>query len=220
MERTFAIGDIHGCSKTFEKLLFDKIKIEKTDQIYCIGDYIDRGQNSKAVIDLILQLRTERYTLFTLRGNHEQMLLDSLIDEEAFDIWIENGGGKTLQSFGIDSLENLPDKYLSFFNETQFYFETEKYIFAHAGLNFYQKNILQDKEAMLWIRDFSSYQPALQNKLLIHGHTPKSLKYIFNQKGNCIDIDGGCVYHHLAPFGNLVAIDLNDRRFIWEENCE
>jgi serine/threonine protein phosphatase 1 len=220
MERTIAIGDIHGCNKTFEKLLFEKIKIQKTDQIYCIGDYIDRGKNSKAVIDLILQLRQEGYTVFTLRGNHEQMLLDSLTDEETFDIWLENGGGYTLQSFGTDSVKNLPKKYLSFFQETEFYIETENYIFVHAGLNFHSKNIFQDKAAMLWARDFSSYQPALKNKLLIHGHTPKSLKYILNQKDNCIDIDGGCVYNYLPRFGNLVAIDLNERKFIWEENCE
>lgn len=220
MERTFAIGDIHGCSKTFEKLLFHKIKIQKTDQIYCIGDYIDRGENSKAVIDLILQLRQDGYSIATLRGNHEQMLLDCLTDETAYDLWIRNGGAQTLLSFAINTLETLPEKYLSFFTETQFYFETEKYIFAHAGLNFHRKNIFEDKEAMLWIRDFSSYQPALENKFLIHGHTPKSLKYILNQKGNCLDIDGGCVYNYLVPFGNLVALDLNERRFIWEENCE
>lgn len=220
MERTFGIGDIHGCSKTFEKLLFHKIKIEKTDQLFCIGDYIDRGENSKAVIDLILQLRQEGYHVSTLRGNHEQMLLDCVTDPTAYDLWIRNGGAQTLLSFGINTLETLPEKYLSFFKDTQFYIETPEYIFVHAGLNFYLKNIFQDKEAMLWIRDFSSWQPALENRLLIHGHTPRSLKYILNQKGNCIDIDGGCVYNYLPRFGNLVAIDLNERKFIWEENCE
>lgn len=103
MERTFAIGDIHGCSKTFEKLLFEKINIQKTDQIFCIGDYIDRGENSKAAIDLILQLRQEGYSLFTLRGNHEQMLLDCLIDPTAYELWIRNGGDQTLLSFGINT---------------------------------------------------------------------------------------------------------------------
>ncbi len=220
MERTFAIGDIHGCSKTFEKLLFHKIQLQKTDQIFCIGDYIDRGENSKGVIDLILQLRQDGYSVSTLRGNHEQMLLDCLIDPTAYDLWVRNGGAQTLQSFRINTLETLPGKYISFFIETEFYIETEQYIFVHAGLNFRRKNIFEDKEAMLWIRDFSSRQPALENRLLIHGHTPKSLKYILNQKGNCIDIDGGCVYNYLPPFGNLVALDLNERRFIWEENCE
>ena len=81
MERIFAIGDIHGCSKTFKKLLLDKIKINKSDTIYCVGDYIDRGEDSKGVIDFILDLRAEGYTIHTLRGNHEQMLLDSIADK-------------------------------------------------------------------------------------------------------------------------------------------
>lgn len=220
MERIFAIGDIHGCSKTFEKLLLDKIQIQKDDKIYCMGDYIDRGKDSKGVIGLILQLRAEGYNIFTLRGNHEQMMLDSLIDKEGLDLWIRNGGAETMRSFGIGYLNDLPKKYLSFFKETPLYIETEKYIFVHAGLNFHRKNIFEDKEAMLWIRDFSCDQTALKNKLLIHGHTPKSLKYILNQKGNCINIDGGCVYNHLAPFGKLIALHLNERRFLWEENCE
>src|SRR5690348_12667610 len=125
MERTIAIGDIHGCNKTFEKLLFEKIKIQKTDQIYCIGDYIDSGKNYKAVIDLLLQLRQEGYRDFTLRGNHERMLLDSLAGEETYDIWLENGVGYTLQSFRTHSVKNLPKKYLSFFQETDLYIETE-----------------------------------------------------------------------------------------------
>ena len=61
MERIFAIGDIHGCSKTFEKLLTDKIQLQKDDKVYCIGDYIDSGDDSKGVIDLILKLRGEGY---------------------------------------------------------------------------------------------------------------------------------------------------------------
>lgn len=218
IQRAFAIGDIHGCSHTFESMLFDKIKLQKTDQLYCVGDYIDRGKDSKGVVDLILELHEQAYNIFTLRGNHEQMMLDCLIDESALDMWVRNGGAETIRSFGIASLEDLPKKYVSFFKQTQLYIETEKYIFVHAGLNFDRRNIFEDTEAMLWERDFSSQQPALKNRILIHGHTPKSLKYILNQKGNCINIDGGCVYNHLAPFGHLVAIDLNDLHFISIEN--
>lgn len=220
MERIIAIGDIHGCCKTFERLLFDSLKIQKSDQVYCIGDYIDRGKDSKGVIDLILQLREATYNIFTLRGNHEQMLLDCLIDEAALGIWIRNGGAETIRSFGIGSLENLSKKYWSFFKDTKLFFDTEKYIFVHAGLNFYRPDIFEDKEAMLWIRDFSAQQPSLGNKILIHGHTPKSLKFILKQKGNCINIDGGCVYNHLSSLGKLVALDLTNQRFIWEENCD
>lgn len=220
MERIFAIGDIHGCAKTFEKLLFDKIQIQKTDSIYCVGDYIDRGKRSKEVIDFILGLKEEGYHIYTLRGNHEQMMLDSVTNEEAMDVWLSNGGKVTMRSFKINSVNDLPDKYLSFFKSTEYYIIKDNYIFVHAGLNFSIQNIFEDKTAMLWIRGFDPYQPALENKLLIHGHTPVSLKYIINQNGNCINIDGGCVYKHRKLLGNLVAFDLNERKFISISNCE
>lgn len=220
MERIFAIGDIHGCSKTFEAMLFDRIEIQKSDQIFCIGDYIDRGKDSKGVIDIILTLREEGFSIHTLRGNHEQMMLDAFTDDEAMDIWLSNGGVATLKSFEIKSLSDLPDRYLSFFIETNFYLEKDKYIFAHAGLNFNNENIFEDKDAMLWIRYFDSYQPSLKNQLLIHGHTPEPLDYILNQTGNCINIDGGCVFAHKPNLGNLVAINLAERKFITLHNCE
>ncbi len=220
MKRIFAIGDIHGCCNTFKEMLLNKIKIQKSDKIYCIGDYIDRGKDSKGVIDFILKLRLDGYHIYTLRGNHEQMLLDSVINETEMDIWLRNGGSETMQSFGINSIKELPYQYLSFFKRTKFYIKTRKYIFVHAGLNFNNENIFEDKEAMLWIRDFYPEQFVLKNKLLIHGHTPESLDYILNQKGNCINIDGGCVFRDYAYLGKLVALNLNERKFIPVNNCE
>ncbi|MEO5990177.1 MAG: metallophosphoesterase family protein [Ferruginibacter sp.] len=220
MNRTFAIGDIHGCCETFKKLLLANLNIDKTDEIYFLGDYIDRGEDSKGVIDVILKLRSEGYQIHTLRGNHEQLLLDSMIDEDEMKTWLKNGGNKTLQSFGIKSPNELPEKYLSFFKETEFYIEKGEYIFVHAGLNFDAEDIFEDKEAMLWIRDYEDFEPALGNRILIHGHTPVSLDYILNQKGNCINIDGGCVYPQHNGMGNLIAYDLKKRDFIVEKNCE
>lgn len=220
MERIFAIGDIHGCCKTFKKLLLDKIKINKSDTVYCVGDYIDRGEDSKGVIDFILDLRSKEYKIHTLRGNHEQMLLDSITDEFETYTWLRNGGSDTLRSFGIQSLHELEATYLSFFEETNFYFEVGNYIIVHAGLNFNQENILADKSAMLWARYFDPVQPALKDQVLIHGHTPKPLDYILNQKGNCLNIDGGCVYTKNKNLGKLVAFDLNEKKYIIQDNCE
>jgi serine/threonine protein phosphatase 1 len=220
MERIFAIGDIHGCYKTFKKLLLDKIKINKSDTIYCVGDYIDRGEDSKGVIDFILDLRSQEYKIHTLRGNHEQMLLDSISDEFETDTWLRNGGSDTLRSFGIQSLHELQATYLFFFKETKYYFKIKDYIIVHAGLNFNRENILADKSAMLWARYFDPMQPALKDQVLIHGHTPKPLDYILNQKGNCLDIDGGCVYTKIKNLGKLVAYDLNEKKYIVQDNCE
>lgn len=220
MNRAFAIGDIHGCSNTFKELLLDKIKVDKSDTIYCVGDYIDRGNDSKGVIDFILDLRAEGFQIHTLRGNHEQMLLDSIAEEFDTDVWLKNGGTGTLRSFGIRSLYDLPEIYLSFFQETKYYSKIKDYIIVHAGLDFNNKDILADKDAMLWIRDFSTVQPALKDLTLIHGHTPKPLNYILNQKGNCINIDGGCVYSKRKNMGNLVAFNLDEKKYIYQDNCD
>jgi serine/threonine protein phosphatase 1 len=99
MERLFFIGDIHGCSKTFRKLITGVIGIRKSDSIYCIGDYIDRGPGSREVIDFIISLRQSGFRVYTLRGNHEQMLLDSGKGANAFSLWLMNGGDTTLESF-------------------------------------------------------------------------------------------------------------------------
>ena len=218
MNRIFAIGDIHGCNEALQKMLFEKIKIEKTDDVYCIGDYIDRGPDSKGVIDTILQLRKEGYHIHTLRGNHEQMMMDSVNDKDGLKLWKRNGGDKTLESFGIESFTDLAEEYKQFFYDTELYLTHGDYIFVHAGLNFNEPDIFEDKEAMLWIRDFEPYQAALGEKILIHGHTPESLDYIKSQSGNCINIDGGCVYKSRMGLGHLVALSLPGRQIVTRAN--
>ena len=218
MKRIFAIGDIHGCNEVFQKMLFDEIKIQKTDVLCCIGDYIDRGSDSKGVIDTILSLRKKNYTIHTLRGNHEEMMMVSGRSFRDFDLWFENGGNTTLESFGVEIYEDLKAEYREFFEGTELYHTNGDFIFVHAGLNFERPDIFEDKGAMLWSRGFDSYQPVLGGRILIHGHTPRSLQYIRKQDGNCIDIDGGCVYSDKKGMGNLVAISLPDKEFVVVKN--
>lgn len=220
MPRVFAIGDIHGCSKTFKKLLLEKIQIRKSDKIYCIGDYVDRGRDSKGVIDFIFELRKKGYHIHTLRGNHEQMMLDAPISKIKMQHWLKNGGSATLKSFHIESLKEIAPKYLSFLKKTKFYIKTQKYIFVHAGLNFSKTNLFEDKDAMLWLRDFPSNQPVLESQILIHGHTPKSLDIILSQQGNCFNIDGGCVFKAHSHLGKMVALNLGKKIYIVINNID
>ena len=221
MARVFIIGDIHGCCKTFKKLIDEKISIKKTDKIYCLGDFIDRGPDSKGVIDFIIQLRKEGFKVHTLRGNHEQFLLKSEFDEQSKEIWIRNGGHKTLASFSADSIRQLDTKYLDFFKRTKYYIETKNFILVHAGLNFASSNPLTDKEAMLWIRNFSVDSDFLNGKLLIHGHTPKHRDFILSQKfESSINLDGGCVFNQKEGYGSLFALNFYDRLFIEQKNID
>lgn len=221
MTRIFAIGDLHGCSKTFRKLVLENINLQKEDELYCLGDYVDRGPDSKGVIDFILELKEKGYKVNTLRGNHDQMMMDSGKNEEDFKHWVENGGRLTLDSFKIKSYDELDSKYKTFFYETQFYFEVGKYILVHAGLNYKINDPFKDTHAMMWIRNFSVDEERLGERKIVHGHTPLPLPIIRSRaKGNVIDIDGGCVYTQHHGFGKLVALNLTSGEIIAVENCE
>jgi serine/threonine protein phosphatase 1 len=224
MSRLFAIGDIHGCSKTFRKLLVEEIGIRKTDEVYCVGDYIDRGPDSKGVIDLILFLNNEGYTIHTLRGNHEQMMLDAFTGKAQLDNWLTNGGGTTLKSFGINSLLKLKAEYLNFLNQTEYFFNTPYYVLVHAGLNFNCIDPFQDKDAMLWIRSGEIDKKKLNGKTIIHGHTAKPYDFIMSQLQQpeiaSINIDGGCVYSYIPDMGNLFAFNLTDKKLIVVKNID
>ncbi len=84
MRRKIVIGDIHGCNLTFNSLLFEHLNIYPEDEIFLFGDYIDRGPDSKGVINTILSLKENGYQISTLRGNHEQMMMESTNNVTSF----------------------------------------------------------------------------------------------------------------------------------------
>lgn len=221
MSRTFAIGDIHGCSLTLVHLLHHVLRIEPGDTLYFLGDTIDRGPDSKGVIDLILSLKEKGYTIETLRGNHEQLMMDSVQSPEQFMLWMRNGGDATLRSFDVDTYAELPDTYKQFFESTRHYVETEKHILVHAGLNFSAEDIFSDTHAMLWIRNMETDIAKLGNRIVVHGHTPKPLDFILSQTNTpTVNLDAGCVYKAYPQLGNLVALELHTHTFFTLPNCE
>ena len=221
MNRIFFIGDIHGCSKTFRKLVTERIGIRKTDLLYCVGDYIDRGDDSKGVVDYIIELRKKNFQIFTLRGNHEQMLLDSESGDYYFSLWLMNGGDRTLESFNINSIDELKPVYADFFRGTEYFIETEDFIAVHAGLNFNIDDPLSDLHSMLWIRDFEVDRSYLKDKLLIHGHTPRDTGFIISQGFESpLNVDGGCVYKYNEGLGSLFAFNFHERNFIEVKNID
>lgn len=220
MSRIFAIGDIHGCINTFQKLV-DEIRLKKADTIYCIGDYIDRGPDSKGVIDLILDLRKKGFRVRTLRGNHEQMMLDAADNRTDFMDWYINGGDTTLESFGVTSFRDFTPEYKDFFKRTRLYFQNGPFIFVHAGLNFGPDDLFEDRDAMLWIRNFSVDKKKLGDRIIIHGHTPRPLEEIVNpERDDVYNLDAGCVYKDRPGHGYLAALNLTDGEWLAVKNCE
>lgn len=215
--RTFVFGDIHGCYLTF-RTLFELCEIEKTDKVYLLGDYIDRGPSSKEVLDFIFELQDGGFQIFPLRGNHEQMLLDSFHSVEIQYLWQKNNGGnRTLKSFGVQNVAEIPSKYIDWLKDLRYYYDLRKFVIVHAGLNFHRDNPFEDKNAMIWTRD-RYYDKTKLNKKIIIGHTPTQLDKIQKSLNeNIIFLDGGCVYFDNPELGNLCALELSEMKLFSQE---
>ncbi|HSN50034.1 MAG TPA: metallophosphoesterase [Bacteroidales bacterium] len=212
MSHLFAISDIHGCYKPFYKLVTDTINLKKSDQLILLGDYIDRGAQSKEVIDFILDLRKGGYDVTALAGNHEVLLLDSYHKPEIFPLWLANGGAITLESFGITDIQDIDKLYLDFFTGLDFYKIIRNNVFVHAGFDDFAINPFDEKHSMIWECRYAYHHPALSGKTIIHGHRPKTLPTvtkILSEKPRIIPIDTGCVYEKEIGFGMLTALEVN-----------
>ncbi|MBC3542386.1 metallophosphoesterase [Rufibacter sediminis] len=207
----YAISDIHGCLATFRYLVEEELKLQPTDTLYLLGDYIDRGPDSKGVIDFILELREKGYPVITLCGNHEELMLQARKEPEYPEIWLHNGGVETLKSFDTLSLEAIPAKYWTFLEELELYVELDDYLLVHAGFDFSLPNPFTDRRSMLWIRDFEVDKTVLGTRKIVHGHTPTYLTDIQaslqEPLEDDLNIDGGCVF--TSRLGYLTALNLD-----------
>jgi len=223
LDRQIAISDIHGCARTFEKLLFEVVELKRTDTLYLLGDYINKGPDSKGVIDQIFLLEKEGYEVYCLRGNHEQYLLDALYESEKENEFLSRGGIETLQSFRAGYVSDLPAKYIEFFENLGYFFELEDYMLVHAGFDFSKKDIYMDKSAMLNIRAMQVDTSKIDGRKIIHGHVPTPLSVIeqsLDFKYHHISIDSGCVYQHIHALYHLVALDIDSRKLYIQKNVD
>lgn len=211
MNRLFAISDIHGCFKPFYELIVHCIKLKKSDQLVLLGDYIDRGDQSKEVIDFIIDLKNSGFNVSPLAGNHEVMLLDSFYNPEIIPVWLMNSGITTLNSFGIQNLKELDKHYLEFFNSLEFYRIIDNVIFVHAGFDDFAIDPFADKHSMIWECKTSYQNHSLSGKTIIHGHRPKTVSYVkklISEKSKVIPVDTGCVYGKELGYGILSALEV------------
>lgn len=214
-----AIGDIHGCSGTLEVLL-DRLSPTKDDHLVFVGDYIDRGPDSKGVIDRLLRLRKEHQCTF-LRGNHESFMLGYLNMGE-YELWRVNGGLATLSSYLNENHEiEIPYEHEAFIRETRLFLDTPDFFFVHAGIkprDTVAESIRRNDEGVfLWERSHLDAKRLVWEKTVVCGHTPQP-KPINRDK--LIAIDTGCVYFTYPDMGRLTAVRLPEREFISVEYCE
>jgi len=211
MKRIFAISDIHGCYRSFYELVVNSVRLNKSDQLLLLGDYVDRGTQSREVIDFILDLQAKGFNVTPLAGNHEVMLLNSYHSRENFPLWLMNSGDSTLLSFGIRNIMDLDKRYVEFFNSLSYYQVIGNFIFVHAGLNDDLDDPFADTYKMIWETRTLYNNPLLAGKTIIHGHRPKGLSYVnkmINERSQVIPIDTGCVYGREGGYGYLSALEI------------
>ena len=199
MKRLIAIGDIHGCFYTLESLLEKAKWNPKTDTLVFIGDYIDRGKNSLAVVLALIgmQIKHGKEKVVCLRGNHEQMAINAHRKNET-DVWFMNGGLETVQSFSERT--DCFEKVISWFESLPLYHETENNIFCHAGLS--RPKLKENFPAeLLWGRNWMEKDSRKREKQVVFGHTPSETGFAYTTLTGDICIDSACVFG-----GNLCAL--------------
>lgn len=206
MPLTFAIGDIHG-EKAKMSALLAKIEAEaEGDTIVFIGDYIDRGPASAAVLDRLIAGPPEGWRWVVLPGNHEMMMLDALLgrgSRTTMEQWLFNGGETTLKSYPDGEVST---SHLEFVGNLHPLYRDRHRIFAHAWYDGSKAFEEQDEEALLWER-FSSRDrlKSIAPWHFVHGHTPGAGNP--TTRGNRTNIDSGAVFG-----GPLSAVVFDDEK--------
>ncbi|EAY26693.1 metallophosphoesterase family protein [Microscilla marina] len=238
--RRLVIGDVHGCYRTLKKLIEKQIKLTKDDYLFFLGDFIDRGPDSAAVLDYVFELEDKGFQIFPLRGNHEQMFLDDYQVEspEALQRILSENNTQNL----LDKNGQVITAYWDFFQSLPYYYELDDFYLVHAGFNFKRRNPFQDLYSMIWIRNIEIHwmmyqqnepkEPALKatfdkfkNRKIVFGHTPTSIYNIKHQIGKnkpLIPLDNGCVFAQAGSteLGRLCCLDLDSMELMSQENAE
>lgn len=246
---TYAIGDIHGCRAELGVLISNlkcNAGLRPDDTLVFVGDYVDRGEDSRGVIDYLLHLSEYQRCVF-LMGNHEDMMLWylmvphgpqrlTLTSAEKGAYWLPNGGGATLDSYGVGDLidfhqeygddsrqklkEIIGERHLDFLRNLQYYYIEESNLFVHAGVSWGASDYAETPEQavesstdehFLWDRE--AYRRPNQFGTMIYGHTPSKKGVRWNPRDDggyySVGVDVGTVF----GANPLTAVRIED----WKE---
>jgi serine/threonine protein phosphatase 1 len=208
--RELAIGDIHGCVRSLGALL-EAVQPGRTDTVVLLGDYVDRGPDSCAVLDMILDLQ-KRCNVVALAGNHEKMLLQSRMEPKLIRDWLSVGGDATMDSYGRRgygrTVEDIPEPHWNFLeNQTLHYWESRGQIYVHASLDPTLDMEEQPNYLLFW-EQFTDPTVHKSGKEIICGHTSQ-------KSGLPAAFEGGiCIDTWVYGAGWLTCFDTVNRTFV------
>jgi serine/threonine protein phosphatase 1 len=213
--RFFIVGDIHACPQELETLLVS-LDLQREDRLVCLGDYVDRGPDAHAVVDLLLALQEDSVCQFTfLKGNHEDMFLDFLGYEGHYgEAFLYNGGNATLKSYevspvlsGPDVVDELPPEHVEFYRNLDLLYPQDDVLCVHAGISPLRSLEDQNGEDLLWIRQEFICNPHPLPYTVVFGHTPQ--REVFFDVPYKVGIDTGLVYG-----GKLSCLEITEKKLI------
>lgn len=206
--RILAIGDIHGCLTALDTLL-EFVQLQPDDTLIFLGDYVDRGPNSRGVVERLIELSARPNTVF-LRGNHDLWMENAREDRNWFTSWFHGnvGGLETMHSYG--DLTQVPAAHWEFLDNLVEYHETETEIFVHGAVDANEELFDQHQQVLLWER-VNDQAPHFSGKRVICGHTSQ-------KSGLPLDISHAvCIDTFCCGGGWLSALDVTTDR-VWQAN--
>ncbi len=205
--RTIAIGDIHGHFKALAGLI-DLINPKSEDMLVFLGDYINRGPDSKGVLQFLIDLK-QRCNMVCILGNHEEMMINAYADPSTMGWFLENGGNETLQSYGsAKNFSLVPQVHKDFLLGLPLYHETDQHFFIHANYDYDVDLMDIDSNTALWRSLDDRPRKHKSRKTAILGHTPQMNGEILDLE-YLVCIDTGCGFG-----GKLTGLEVISRRII------
>jgi serine/threonine protein phosphatase 1 len=231
--RAYAVGDCHGCLEALRELReaivadsaradAERPRAQRRVVVY-LGDYIDRGPDSRGVIDLLIGAPLAGFETIHMLGNHEALMRGFLDGEDVASVWMTNGGTETMRSYGLDvaALDRpwrggdapalrdalaavVPEAHRTFLDSLALCHVEGDYFFAHAGIRPGVPLERQGEDDLLWIREPFLGSTADHGKVVVHGHSAAREPEV---RANRIGIDTGACYG-----GKLTALVLEDHR--------
>lgn len=214
--RRFAIGDIHGCANTFIKLI-DRLDISTSDQIFLLGDFINKGKDSKAVIDTVLKLQETDFQIYPIKGNHEQSFLMAYgCGVDFFVNYLEKNNAD-------EFLESEIEMYLDFFDQLEYCYDLGDYSVSHSEFLENEKSLYRGMTGLFSQVNFLIEDDYLKDKKQVVGHavrTIPNIKTSIKSNDKIIYLDSGCVYNEVEELGYLTAFNLDTHELIIQENID